>query len=716
MRDLAKLFNPQTLAIVGASRVPSSISGQPLQHLLRNGFKGRVYPVNPRYDEIDDIPCYADLASLPEVPDLVLVVVAARHVPEVLEQCGTKGAKFAVILSSGFAEAGGAGILAQRQITEIAERFDLGVVGPNCQGMMNIAGDIRLGFGAPFGIPYRKGPVSLVSQSGAFGNAVLMLAEEGGLGFRHYLSTGNEACVTSLDVIEHLVADSGTKLIAAYVEGFKDAGKLAGVARTALASDKPLIVWKVGNSVSGAKAAASHTANICGEPALYRAAFRQLGVVEVDDIDELVDCAHGLLSGARPLGNRVAVVTLSGGAGIAMADRCEALRLTLPALSDETSDRLRPLLPAFASVQNPLDLTADIGSNTAAFEEVLRLVACDPNIDMIGLPMAALSGITADKFAEAIVRVRQNSTTPIFVSWNARPEDAAAAYVRLDAANVPRFRTPGRCARSLAAVACYAAASRDLMAASAEVPLVLSVPAARALLLGADETLTEHGSRKILTSYGLAAPRELLVESSEQAVSFGRELNVPIALKIQSPDLPHKSDVGGVRVGLREPSEIAEAFDEILANGRQFRPDARISGILVQEVIAGGTEVIIGIDNRSAFGPVVMFGLGGLYAEIFADVAFRLAPLTARDADRMIREVKCFKLLQGARGRPAADIAALREALLRVSALAIDLKDELAELDINPLFVMPEGGGVIVGDALIRPVRRGTGTYLPTAA
>jgi acyl-CoA synthetase (NDP forming) len=399
-----------------------------------------------------------------------------------------------------------------------------------------------------------------------------------------------------------------------------------------------------------------------------------------------------------------------------MADRCEALGLALPAFSEETTDRVRPLLPTFASVQNPLDLTADIGANTAAFEEVLRLVACDPNIDMVGLPMAALSGATADNFAQAIVHVRRHSATPIFVSWNARPEDAAAAYSRLDAAGVPRFRTPGRCARSLAAVARYAAARRDLIEVPAEVPLALSAPAARALLSEADGSLTEHHSRKILTSYGLAAPRELLVESREQAVSYARQLDVPVALKIQSPDLPHKSDIGGVRVGLSEPREIAKAFDEIMAKASRFKPDARISGILVQEMIAGGTEVIIGVDNRSAFGPVVMFGLGGLFAEILADVSFRLAPLTPRDADRMIREVKCFKLLQGARGRPAADIAALRDALMRVSALAIDLSSELAELDINPLFVMPEGRGVIVGDALIRPARRGVDAHLPTAA
>lgn len=696
--DFERLFDPRSVAIVGASANETSISGQPLKYLLAHGFGGSIYPVNPRYAQVGGYKCYPDLESLPQSPDVVVIAVAAKRVPAVLQECGRAGARFAIILTSGFAETGDAGLEAQRRISAIAEQWGLVVIGPNCQGMMNIAGGVRLGFGAPFGISYRTGPVSLVSQSGAFGNAVLMLAEEAGLGFRRYVSTGNESSTTSLDLIDTLIDDEGTELVAAYVEGFKDARRLREVGRKALAANKPLLMWKVGNSQSGARAAASHTANLCGTPELYRAAFRQSGIVQVHDIDELTDCAKALLTGARPAGPGVAVITMSGGAGIAMADRCEELGLTLPSFSEETAARLRPLLPEFATVQNPLDLTAGIGDNIEAFAKVLEVVAADPGVNAIAIPMAAVSGQMAQRFADQLADAHASGPVPIFVAWNARAADAAQAYARLEQAGMPRYSTPARCARGLAATVHFARAQR--LAAAHAAPVAARMPQVQ--WPGGRELLTEFQSKQVLAQCGVGVTREFLATTPERAVASALELAAPVAMKIQSPQLPHKSEAGGVKVNVSGEMSVASAFHVLMENARRFAPEAQLDGVLVQEMVLDGIETIIGGSNTPEFGPVVMFGLGGIFTEVLKDVTFRLAPIARPEAEEMIREIRAFEVLNGARGRPKGDLDALASTLVAVSDLLASEQGTVRELDINPLFVLAQGEGVRAGDALIR--------------
>lgn len=697
-RDFERFFRPQSIAIVGASATEGAISSQPLKFLLANGYKGRVYPVNPRYDDIAGHKCYPGVEVLPEIPDLVLIVIAAKNVPAILEQCGRKGVQFVITLSSGFAETGEDGVRAQQAIVDIAGRYGITLIGPNCQGMMNIPDGIQLGFGAPFGLSYRKGNVSLVSQSGAFGNAILMLAEEGGLGFRRYVSTGNESCTTSLDLIEHLIADEGTKLIAAYVEGFKDAKKLVSVARKALAADKPLMMWKVGNSAAGAKAAMSHTANLCGAPSVYKAAFKQSGIIAVRDIDELIDCAQGLLSSARPAGTRVGIVTLSGGAGIAMADRCEEMGLSLPELDPSTIKRLKQLLPSFATTQNPLDLTAEMGANDAAFADVLRVLIEDPNIDLIGLPMAAMSGPVGTRFAKAIAAVKATTSKPIFVAWNARQSDAGDAYQCLADAGIPRYVTPARCANGMSAAALFAQAQRQ---SATEVATVRPFPTGDLSEFFGRGTLTEYESKKLLARFDIPITEEVLARTREEAIRAAAKLGSDVVLKIQSPVILHKSDIGGVKVGLCGEKAVAEAFDDIIEKAAAHVSDDQVDGVLVQQMVRGGVEVILGIDNTSVFGPTIMFGLGGIFAEIMQDISIRIAPVSRREAMEMIREIKGLPILNGARGRPKADIDALCDALMALSSMAVNLRSTVSEVDINPLFVLPEGQGVVVGDALI---------------
>jgi acyl-CoA synthetase (NDP forming) len=708
LKNFDRLFNPRAIAVLGASQDLASISGQPVAHLKAKGYAGKVYPVNPRYAEVAGYRCYPDLAALPETPDVVVVAVAARRVPEALGQIADRGAPFALILSSGFAEAGDEGRRAQLDLAEIARARGVHVIGPNCQGYMNIADGIHVGFGAPYGLAYRKGAVSLTSQSGAFGNSILMLADAEGLGFRRYVSTGNESVTTTLDLFEYLLEDPGTALIAGYVEGFQDARRLLGIGQRALRAGKPILVWKVGNSEAGAKAAASHTANLGGATALYRAAFRQTGIVEVSDVGDMADCAKALLPGRLPRGNRIAIVTISGGAGIAMADRATEGGLALPELKAGTIAALRKVLPGYAAVANPLDVTGSLLNDPGMLKATLDCLANDPGVDMIGMALAAASGKLATELAREVVRIARERQVPVLVAWNADAASTGEAYRILDEAGIPRYQSPVRCARGAAALWQYASARQRRRELDGEAVAAISRPAARQALAGRRADLTEYESKGVLADYGIAVTRERLATDRDAAAALAAEIGFPVALKIQSPGIPHKTEAGGVRIGVADAAAAARAFDEIVASARRHAPQAQIDGVLVQEMVAGGTEVILGVNNDPLFGPAVMAGFGGIFAEVLRDVSFRLAPVALSEAHAMLRELRAFPILDGARGRPKADVEALAQAIVRLSALAVDLGDALAELDINPLFVLPAGRGVRAGDALIRPARSQT--------
>lgn len=703
MSRFEPFFNPRSIAVIGASQDLSSISGQPIAHLLAKGFCGQILPVNPRYTDVAGYPCYPDVASLPECPDVAVIAVGAQRVAGVLSELGKAGCRYAVILSSGFAEAGEAGARAQREITAIAHCHGMQVTGPNCQGYMNISEGIHVGFGAPYGLTYPKGHLSLTSQSGAFGNSIVMLASQEGIGFRHYVSTGNESVTTSLDFMDAMIDDPDTHVIAGYVEGFQDAGRLLSIGRRALMAGKPLLIWKVGTSEAGAKAAASHTANLGGSMALYRAAFRQSGIIEVSDVGDLADCSKALLPGRLPAGNRLAVVTISGGAGIAMADGAADGNLHLPALSAHTVAALEEVLPSFAAIANPLDVTASLLTDANLLRVTLETLADDPNVDMIGLALAAASGTLAVELAEEIVRISKAREVPILVAWNADPASVAEAYEILDKAGIPRYQSPVRCARGASALWAFAQARGQIAKVLDEHPLVLDRSEVRAALHGRRNDLTEFEAKKVLAAYGIGVTREGLATSAEEAVRIAAALHGPVVLKIQSADIPHKTEAGGVRVGVEGAADITAAYRQIITNAEGHNALAAVDGVLVQEMVGGGIEMILGINNDPLFGPAVMVGFGGIFAEVWKDVSFRLAPITRSEAESMVRELRAFAILDGARGRPKADLTALVDTLMRLSALAVDLKDTVQELDINPLFVMNAGQGVKAGDALIKP-------------
>ncbi|HSQ02769.1 MAG TPA: acetate--CoA ligase family protein [Burkholderiales bacterium] len=707
--DLEHFFNPASIALIGASQDIATISGQPLKHLTTHGYQGRLYPVNPRYQEIAGIKCYPSLAQLPETPDLVLILVNAARVPDILRQCGAKRVPYVIIFSSGFSEMGGAGVTLQQELQAIAREHDIGVVGPNCQGMINIADRVYAGFGSVFyDEDYAPGAISMVSQSGGFGYSVMSLStKDGGLPFRQMVTTGNEIGVSTLDFMEYFIRDPQTAIIAGYVEGLKDANRLLEVGQHALDAGKPILMWKVGNTEQGQRAAASHTANLGGAMALYRAAFNQKGIIQIDDMQDLIDYGRAFGNGRLPAGNRVAIITISGGAGILMTDECIARGMQLAQLAPQTMTRLREIVPSFGSLLNPVDVTAAIFNDLTLINRTLQAIIEDPGVDCVAMINASLQGELARKVATEIAAVAAKTDKPIFASWSARDALAADAYAILDQACIPHYKSPVRCGRAMSAVSWYAEAKRRNERQRGERALALSRPAARRAVAGKTADIAEYAAKRVLAEYGIGVTQESLATSADEALSMARRIGYPVAIKVQSPDISHKTEAKAVRLGITSDEELSSAYKAVLKNARAYKPDALIEGVLVQEMVRGGVEAILGITNDPLFGPAVMFGLGGIFAEILKDVAFRLVPVTPAMAREMIAEIKGYPLLAGARGRPPADIDALADAITKLSALAVDLRDCVAELDINPLFVMERGQGVKAADALIRPVRGG---------
>jgi acyl-CoA synthetase (NDP forming) len=701
--DLERFFNPGSIAIIGASQDFITISGQPLKHLQSHGYKGRLYPVNPRYPEVAGVKCYPALADVPETPDLVLILVNASRVADMLRQCGAKGVPYVIIFSSGFSEMGGEGVKLQRQLEEIARKHDIGVIGPNCQGMMNVADGVFAGFGSVFFTDYEPGTVSMVSQSGGFGFSVMNLSsKDGGLPFRQMVTTGNEIGISTLEFMDYFIRDPKTTLIGAYLEGAKDAQRLPEIGRKALAAGKPILMWKVGNTEQGQKAAASHTANLGGAMALYKAAFRENGIIQVEDIQDLVDYGRAFRNGRLPRGNRLAIITISGGAGILMTDECIGRGMTMAQLAPQTVANLRTFVPSFGSLGNPVDVTAGIFNDLTLINRTLQAIIDDPGVDCVAMINASLQGEIAAKIASEIAAVAARTDKPIFLCWSARDVMAPEAYATLEAAGIPHYKSPVRCGRALAAVSWYAEAKRRGAARSGERPLALSRPQAASMLDGRTGDVAEHAAKRVLAEYGIPVTQEALATTKDEALAAAKRIGYPVAIKVQSSDISHKTEARAVRLAIGADKELASAYDQVLANARAYDAAARIEGVLVQEMLGDGTEAILGITNDPLFGPAVMFGLGGIFAEVLKDVSFRLAPVTPAVARDMVEEIAGYPVLAGARGRPPADVDALVDAIVRLSALAMDLKDKVSELDINPLFVFPAGRGVKAADALIR--------------
>ncbi len=689
------LFDPRAILIYGASKELTRISGQPIRALRAAGFAKPVHFVNPKYQELHGQRCFADAASVPKPCDLAIVAVPAAAVAAAIRDCGKAGITHAIVLTAGFREAGDEGRRHETDLKAAATETGIRVIGPNCQGMISVPHRVWAAFGSiSEEVDLAEGFVSCVFQSGGFGYAIVNLAELQGVGFRTCVSSGNEADTTTPELLEAFLDDPGCKLAFAVIEGTPDARRLLDVGRKALETGKPVLIWKSANTDAGAKAAASHTANMTGRADLFRAAFRQSGLIEVDDVEPMVDIAKLMAQGRLPRGNRIGALSISGGSGIVFADRCVREGLVLPAFADTTVAALAKIIPSFGSSQNPADVTAGIFNDMSLLTKTLDIVLQDPNIDQLTIMLASIPGTPAAVAAEAIAAAAQKTDKPVYLAWSGRRSKSEAAFRILEAANVPIISTPVRLAQAAAALARFATDRERLL------PRKLPSPArADAVTLPPGAvTLSEAESKAVLAAYDIPVTHEAFVAKGEAVLGRAAKLSPPFAVKVVSRDIAHKSEAGGVKLGVRDVLSAEQAAKDVIAAARKYAPKAKIDGVIVSEM-AVGIEAIVGVVNDPAFGPCVAVGLGGILTEVLKDVTFRIAPFGIETARDMIAELRGANLFDGYRGQPAGDKEALASMLVDVSRMAWALRARIAELDINPVFVGPHG--VVAADALL---------------
>lgn len=695
--EFSRLLSPRGIAVVGASTDLDRLGSQPVRFLSEFGYAGEVYPVNPKYAQIGGLPCYPDVLSLPGPCDVAIIGTPAAHVANAVRQCGQAGIPFAIIFTAGFREVGGDGMRLEAELKQAIAESGVRCVGPNCIGIMNVPERVYMGFGPGFNNPkLRPGPVAFVSQSGGFAFSVVGLVDAQAIGFRYIVSAGNEADLGTLDFLEHFVERDDIEVVVSYMEGIADGRRLRAIGRRALERRKPILVWKAGNSNIGRAAATSHTASMTADYALYREAFREGGFIQVQDSDDLADSVRAFCGRKLPKGNRIGLLTTSGGSGVLMADCCDEAGLTLPPFQSGTLEQLRAIMPAFSTFANPADFTAQLSGQYALFNQGLGIVLDDASVDQVAIRYGAVEGGKSALWAQGIAELSDKTDKPLLVSWGRPPNLDAESLQILERHRVPWFVTPLRTARAAGVLHKFAAKVASLRPANFTRPIdpqALPLPAAGA-------ALGEHRSKQCLTTYGIPVASEIFVAAGALDGLQAIDLPFPVAVKVESPDIPHKTEAGAVALNLADLASAKEAARRVLASARRYAPDARVDGVTFAQMQTG-LETIVGAVCDPYFGPVVMFGLGGITTELLKEVAYRFAPFDVHTAREMIEELKVAPLFKGYRGRPPLDVAALADLLARVSCLIADHADRIAEIDVNPVFVRSEGEGVAAADALV---------------
>lgn len=689
---LDNFFQPDSVAVIGASRDPEKLGFAVLNNLKEGGYQGRLYPINPKADEILGLKAYSSVLDIPDPVALAMIVVPSKIVPHVLRECGQKDISAVVIITAGFREAGREGLERERELVDIAREYGIRLIGPNCLGVIDTDTPLNATFAA--GMP-PGGPIAFMSQSGALGTAVLDIAMAGRVGFSKFVSLGNKADVSEIDLLKAWGDDPESRVILIYVEGLPDGQEFMEVAR-AVTRKKPVVAIKSGVTKSGSRAVSSHTGSLAGSEEAYKAAFKQAGVNRAGSMEQLFDFALGF--GYQPLaqGNRVGIVTNAGGPGILATDAVERAGLEIPRLSGETVQALREYLPGAASAANPVDVLGDALADR--YEQAIELVLNDAKVDSLIVIVTPQAMTEIEKTAHAVGRLSQEVDKPILACFMGESRIDQGVRV-LREYGVPNYPFPERVAAALAAMDAYRReGERPLYEPE---PCEVCQPPVRELFARVrDEGRVSIGdaeAREVLEAYGLPIPESRLAETPEQAIEFAEEIGYPVVLKIASPDILHKTDVGGIKLNVNTPGDVRDAFDLIVYRASRYVPDAQVWGCLVQEMVTGGREVLVGMNRDPQFGPLVAFGLGGIYVEALKDVAFRIAPFSEEEAGEMIREIRSYPLLEGVRGESPADHDAMVDALIRISQLVTDFP-EIVELDINPLTVFDEGQGAVAID------------------
>jgi len=686
---LDMFFNPQAVAVIGASRTPGKLGYALVHNIVQHGYQGAVYPINPAADQILGLTCYPDILAVPGPVDLAVVAVPARHVPAVLVECGEKGVKGAVIISAGFRETGHVGRQREREIVEIGRRYGMRLIGPNCLGVIDTLSSLNASLAV--GMP-RRGTIAFLSQSGALCTAVLDMALAEEVGFSHFVSLGNKADADEIAFIEAWRDDPHTRVIMAYLEGIEDGAGFMRVAQQ-VSRDKPILCIKAGITSAGSRAVSLHTGMLAGSELAYEAAFRQSGVIRARSIQDLFDYAIAFARQPPLRGDRIAIITNAGGPGIMATDACEQAGFQLASFAPRTEQALRQALPTASSVLNPVDLLGDApaGRYRSALEAVLR----DPNVAGTLVILTPQVTTQIEESARVIGELARQSDRPILGCFMGR-ERVGPGIRLLNRYEVPNYPVPERAVAALAAMM-HHRRWRERPPLELET-FDLDGDRLRQALAGARAegrtVLTDVETGHILEACGIRTPRTFLAGDAEMAAYLAREIGFPVAVKVASPEILHRTDVGAVCLNLTTPEEVSQAFALITYRAQQYMAEAEIWGCLVQEMVPAGKELVIGMIRDPRFGPLLTLNWSGAYRELCSVPAFRLAPFGRREAGEMIAEMGIYPLLQGVRGERPADLEAVVETLLRLSQLALDYP-EIAEFSLDPLVVFEEGQGVV---------------------
>jgi acetyl coenzyme A synthetase (ADP forming)-like protein len=687
-RPLDPVLSPRSIAVVGASRSPNTIGHQILANLVKYGYTGTVFPVNPNAAAVHAIKAWRSMSAIPDPVDMALVCVPKDLVAQVAMEAGEKGVRAIIVISAGFREVDGDGVAREQELVTICRRYGMRLVGPNCMGVLNADPAVSMNATfAPSMPPF--GHAAFVSQSGAMGLSVLDYAQEYGIGIAQFVSIGNKPDVSGNDLLLHWEDDPAIGVILMYVENFGNPRRFLEIA-SRVSRKKPIIVVKSGRSRVGARAASSHTGALAASDVAVDALLSQAGVLRAGSVEELFDLAMAFGGQPLPRTRRAAVVTNSGGPGILAADALEANNISVQDLDPATVNRLRPLFPEEASLRNPLDMVAS--ATPSGYRAALDALLSDPGVDAVLAIFVPPLGVRQEDVAEAIVAAKAgHADKPVLAVLMGR-QGLPQGKAELHAVGIPAYIFPESAARALGAMCRY----REWRERPTPAPesLEVDLAAARVILAGARAEgrprLDELESLALLAAYGVRTPPSVLARTEAEAVTAAERIGFPVVMKIMAPAIIHKTDVGGVQVGIGNALEARDAWREIHAGARRTQPTATVTGVLVQRMVKGGREFIAGMTRDPSVGPMLMFGLGGTLVEVLGDVVFRLAPIQRLDAQDMIRGIRSNKLLMGVRGAPPADQAALEEVLLRLSRLTLDFP-EIAELDLNPLLAFADG-------------------------
>jgi len=693
-----RIFNPKSVAVLGVTPTPGTVPYDIFHNILTSGYTGVLYPVAPGKRSISAVPAYRYLEDIEDDVDLAVIVFPAGVCDRALEMCGKKGVKGVVIISAGFREVGAEGAKREQRIKDICAEYEISLIGPNCLGVINTDPNIRLNASFARKMP-AEGRIAFLSQSGALCTAVLDYARGKNIGFSKFASFGNKAGVTEIGLLDYLYRDAQTDVILLYLEELRDGRALIDEAKRITRGEnaKPILAIKSGRTPQGADAASSHTGSLAGEDTICEAVFREAGIIRVDSIEQLFNTAIMLSYQPMPAGDRLAIITNAGGPGVMATDAAVSAGLNIARFGEQTTEKLRGALPAAANIKNPVDVIGDARSDR--YEAALNAVLADPNVDQALVILTPQSMTDIEAIARGVVKVHAGADKPLACSFMGA-SDVNSGIDILQAVHIPHYVLPEWACGAMADVQ-RIRRWREMELTEFE-PLPVDRAAAEKILKGSPGGyLPEDRALAVLGAYGLPVPDHRLCKNANETVAFAEEIGFPVVLRIVSPQIVHKYDVKGVALNLPDAQAVRKAYDKMLADIAAKLPDAQITGVLVRGMIPHGHEVILGAKRDPVFGATLMFGLGGLFVEIFKDVTFALAPIDAGVAQRMVRDIKAFELLTGARGTAPADLAGIEESLRRLGQLVTDFQ-RITEMDINPLVVGPPKQGNAVADVRIR--------------